>query len=188
MEPLVQTASNIEQAKRSSQLAGSNFVILESSSAFEKTLTSVTLAPKQFTRELYKTVGELEDNLIDYLEALLEEHKGIRVYLATEVEYGHVLNDVDHVTKQHQTQFAWMRSKDQIFPVYLDLKMELLDFEDDFMFNNAGLILKKIKTITVNVAAMDPKVCKWDCAHWDATEEDSSDDEDSLAFSDHSDN
>ena len=189
MESVVQTAAKIEQVKDSSQLAGSHFDIIDNSSAFEKTFTTVTLAPKQFTRELYKTIEQLEDNLIEYLEAQLLERKGLRVYLVIEVEYGHVLNDIDHLRKQHRTQFAPMLSKDQIFSVYLDLKMELLDKEDNFMFNNPGLILKKIKSITVNVAALDPKAWKWGYTHRDATDEDtSSDDEDSLAFSDHSDN
>jgi hypothetical protein len=189
MEAVVQTTANPEEAKDSSQLAGSHFVIIENGSAFEKTFTTVTLPPKQFTRELYKTLEQLEVTLLDYLEAQLSEHKGLRVYLVIEVEYGHVLNDIDHVRKQHRTQFAPMLPEDQIFSVYLDLKMELLDKEDNFMFNNPGLILKKIKTITVNVAALDPKAWKWGYTHRDATDEDtSSDDEDSLAFSDHSDN
>ena len=140
------------QVMEEKKLVENQFVLIEKSSAFEKTLNSMKIAPRKRTRDLSKTLTKLDATINNYFNSLLDEHLAIRVFIMIEVEYGNNGGGHTHVEEELKTSFLPLYNPQEIGALLDVFKEQLLEQNDSVLLRYPGFDLTRISTITLSAA------------------------------------
>ncbi len=126
--------------------------------AFKNSLLHVELKPSREINNVQQFVSDLSEHIKDKIERLIKEHRGIKLWLALEVEYA----PIEDASKQ---VIGFLRTKARVYHNAGELddiiQSHLKEFESknaNFMRAQSGLALRAIKSATICVSKHQPLV------------------------------
>ncbi len=134
------------------------FEIVSTRKAFKSALLQLELKPRRQISDLLRFLNELKIDCQSRLEELIDKHKGIKVWMALDVEYAPIDNANKIIAGYLRTKAMTYRNTAEIEDCVQKQMKELEYRNANFMRAQSGLALKAIKSATICVSKHQPLV------------------------------